>query len=65
MNAKKVKALRRMLKAYGINVKDTAYDVREHKRTAWNGKTVYYRYQILLAEHCGRKAYKQAKKGKR
>lgn len=57
MNAKKVKQIRKALKAEGIDVRHSIYDVKTHTLT--DGST---RNTISLSATAGRKLYKDAKK---
>ncbi len=63
MNAKKVKAIRRELRAQGVDVKQKHYaaiDTKKAINIAGKGKIDIVRTTIILTD-CGRALYKQAK----
>lgn len=62
MNAKKVKAIRRELRAQGVDVRQKQYAARDTKKTIKMGKGFanVIRTTIILT-NCGRALYKQAK----
>jgi len=59
MNAKKVKALRKQLRAQGVAIQERDYKVIKHVSADPNKP--HTTFQFLLVENCGRAKYKAAK----